>query len=366
MNFSEGEALKLALSEETSRQTLRLVDANLNRASEGLRVLEDIARLMLNEAALTQQLKTMRHKLVRGDSDFQQQLLDSRDSVADVGRDTEAPGEEKGRDLSLVLVANSRRVQESLRVLEELAKMPALADKLDSEKFKQARFNLYTLEQALMSKILRQEKTKRLSGLYVIIDTPTLQGRRHVEVARQAIRGGAKIIQLRDKTLRKKELLPIAHELKNLCTEQGVFFIMNDYLDLALETEADGLHLGQEDLPVSVARKLLPIDRIVGCSTTTVEEARAAQAEGADYIAVGSIFPTSSKETAEVVGLKRLHQVRTAVSVPLVAIGGITKDNVAEVIATGANAVAVISAVLAADSPEAAAREIVKRIEAQK
>ncbi len=356
----------MAPPEAISRQTLRLIDANLNRIGEGLRVLEDIARLLLNEAALTQQLKILRHELIRGDSAFQQQLLDSRDSAADVGRDTEVLGEGKERDLPLVLVANSRRVQESLRVLEELAKMPGLSHKLDSEKFKQARFNLYTLEQALMSRILRQDKTKRLSGLYVIIDTQALKGRRHVEVARQVIRGGAKVIQLRDKTLSQKELLPIAHQLKNLCTEQGVLFIMNDYLDLAIETEADGLHLGQSDLPVAVARKLLPIDKIVGCSTTTVETALAAQAEGADYIAVGSMYPTSSKETAEVVGLEMLRQVRPAVSVPLVAIGGITKINAAEVIAAGADAVAVISAVLGADSPEAAAREIVKRIEAQK
>jgi len=356
----------VAPPEAISRQTLRLIDANLNRIGEGLRVLEDITRLLLNDAPLTQQLKTMRHELIRSDSAFQQQLLGSRDSAADVGRDTEVPGEGKERDLSLVLVANSRRVQESLRVLEELAKMPGLSHQLDTEKFKQARFNLYTLEQTLMSKILRQDKTKRLSGLYVIIDTLTLQGRSHVEIARQVIRGGAKVIQLRDKTLSKKELLPIAHQLKNLCTEQGVLFIMNDYLDLAIEAEADGLHLGQGDLPVAVARKLLPIDKIVGCSTTTVEMALAAQAEGADYIAVGSIFPTSSKETAKVVGMERLRQVRQAVSVPLVAIGGITLDNVAEVITAGANAVAVISAVLAADSPEAAARKIVKRIEAQK
>ena len=349
-----------------SRQTLRLIDANLNRIGEGLRVLEDIARLLLNEAALTQQLKILRHELIRGDSAFQQQLLDSRDSAADVGRDAEVPGEGKERDLPLVLVANSRRVQESLRVLEELAKMPGLSHKLDSEKFKQARFNLYTLEQALMSRMLRQDKTKRLSGLYVIIDTQALKGRHHVEVARQVIRGGAKVIQLRDKTLGPKELLPVARQLSNLCTEQGVLFIMNDYLDLTIETEADGLHLGQSDLPVAVARKLLPIDKIVGCSTTTVEMALAAQAEGADYIAVGSMYPTSSKEAAKVVGLEVLCQVRRAVSVPLVAIGGITRDNVAEVMAAGADAVAVISAVLGADSPEAAAREIVKRIEAQK
>ena len=348
--------------EATPQQTLRLIDANLNRVGEGLRFLEDLARLLLNDALLTQQLKTMRHELLKSDLPSNQQLLQARDSEGDVGINIEAGGEEKQRELPLTVVANARRVQESLRTLEELAKVPGTTPKLDSERFKQARFALYTIERNLVSKLLRQDKIKHLPGLYAIIDTQALKERSHTEVASQAIRGGARVIQLRDKRLSKRELLPIAQQLKNLCAKHKVLFIVNDYLDLALATDADGLHLGQNDLPIKVARKLLPMDKILGCSTTTVDQAIAAEAEGADYIAVGSIYPTSFKETATVVGLDRLRQIRQAVTLPLVAIGGINKDNAGEVMAAGADSVAVISAILNAKSPEEAARQIVNTL----
>jgi len=350
-------------SEVAQQQILRVIDANLNRAGEGLRFLEDLARLALNDNNLTQQLKTMRHELLSGDWPFQQQLLEARDSEADVGANIEVPGEEKQRGLPIMVVANSRRVQEALRTMEEVAKSPEAIPGLDSEKFKQARFKLYSIEQTLLSRLLHQDKIQQLNGLYVIIDTQALKNRSHIEAATQAIRGGTKTIQLRDKLLSKKELLLIAQQLKKLCTEHNVLFIINDYLDLTLAAEADGLHLGQEDLPTKVARKLLPMDKILGCSTRTVEQAMAAEAEGADYIAVGSMYPTSSKEMAEVVGLDRLRQIRQAVTLPVVAIGGINKDNVRDVMSAGADAVAVISAILGAEDAEAAARQIVERLE---
>ena len=352
--------------EAMSRQRLRIIDANLNRAGEGLHLLEDLARLILNDANLTQQLKTIRHGILRGDWSFNQQLIQSRDSEGDVGVDIEASGEEKHRELPIMVVANARRVQEALRILEELAKIPGTTPQLDPDKFKQARFALYTIEQTLLSKLSRQDKTGRLTGLCAIIDSQALGGRSHIEVAHQLIRGGAKSIQLRDKLSSKGELLPIAQQLKNLCSEHGVLFIINDYLDLALASGADGLHLGQKDLPIPVARKLLPIDIILGCSVTTVDQAKAAESSGADYIAVGSIYPTSSKETAKVVGLERLRQIRRAVSLPLVAIGGINKDNVAEVSAAGADAVAVISAILQAKDVAEAARQIIAGFEVGK
>ncbi len=352
------------------RQTLRIIDANLNRTGEGLRLLEDMARLLLNDAALTQQLKTMRHELIRGDRSFQQQLLQSRNAAGDVGADMEVPGEEKERELPMVLVANAKRVQESLRILEEMAKVPGTTPKLDSEKFKQARFDLYTIEQKLLSKLLRQDKLEHIPGLYVIIDTEALKGRFHIEAASQAIRGGATTIQLRDKVQSGEKLLSVAQQLRTLCSEHQVLFIMNDYLDVALATDADGLHLGQGDLPAKVARKLLPLDKILGCSATTAEQAVTAQSEGADYIAVGAMYPTASKTSAitpvKVVGLETLRQVRQAVTAPLVAIGGITKDNAAEVIAAGADSVAVINAVLGAESPEEAARQIAGIFEVKK
>jgi thiamine-phosphate pyrophosphorylase len=342
-----------------SEQRLRIIDANLNRAGEGLHLLEDLARLILNDVNLTQQLKTIRHDILRGDWPFNQQLIQGRDSESDVGVDIEAWGEGKYRELPIMVVANARRVQEALRILEELSKIPDTTPQLDPEKFKQARFALYTIEQTLLSKLLRRDKISNLTGLYAIIDSQALSGRSHIEVASQLIHGGAKAIQLRDKLSSKDELLSIAQQLKNLCSEHSVLFIINDYLDIALATGAGGLHLGQKDLPIPVARKLLPIDIIFGCSVTTVDQATAAESSGADYIAVGSIYPTSSKEMAVVVGLERLRQIRQAVSLPLVAIGGINKDNAAEVSAAGADAVAVIRAILQTKDVEEASREII-------
>jgi thiamine-phosphate pyrophosphorylase len=356
----------MASSEATSRQTLRIIDANLNRIGEGLRFLENLARLLLNDATLTQQLKTIRHELVTSDWPSYQQLLQARDAEGDVGIDIKAPEQEEPRDLPATVAANARRVQESLRTIEELAKLPGIIPKLDPEKFQQARFNLYTLEQKLLSRLLRQDKTKRLPGLYVIIDTQALKGSRHIEIAKQVIQGGAKTIQLRDKLHNKRELLPIAQQLKNLCADHGVLFTVNDYLDLALATDADGLHLGQDDLPVKVARQLLPIDKILGSSTHSVDEAVTAESDGADYIAVGSIYPSSSKEAVKVIGVEGLRQIRQAVTLPIVAIGGITQDNATEVIAAGADSVAVLRAILQAESPGEAARQIAARFEGQK
>jgi len=342
---------------------LRIIDASLNRISEGLRFLEEIARFLLNDVTLTQQLKTMRHDLIRGDWPFHQQLLESRHAEEDVGISLEVPGEEKQRELTTAVMANARRVRESLRTLEELSKIPSVPSELNSDQFKQARFNLYTIEQHLLAKLLRQDKTKHLRGLYIIIDTQALRGRNHVDVAAEVIRGGAKVIQLRDKTMAKRELLSIAQELRNLCSQHSVLFIVNDYLDVALATSADGLHLGQSDLPVKLARKLLPMDMILGCSVTTVEQAVTAETDGVDYIAVGSMYPQPLKETAKVIGLDFLRQIRQRISLPLVAIGGLTEDNVAQVHTAGADSVAVISAVLGAKSPAEAARQIVDRFE---
>ena len=344
-----------------THKTLRIIDTNLNRIGEGLRLLEEIARLLLNDATLTRQLKTMRHELIRSDPAFQQQLLQARDAGGDVGVDIEVAGEERERELPLVLVANSRRVQESLRTLEELAKVKNTVPELDTEKFKKARFDLYTIERELLSRLLGQDKARLICGLYVVLDTEVLGGFTHLEVARQVIQGGARVIQLRDKVKSKKELLPLAHQLKALCAEHNVPFIVNDHLDITLDSDADGLHVGQDDLPVQVARKFLPLGKVLGCSANTVEEARAAQSEGADYIGVGPIYPTGTKDAA-VVGLDRLREIRKATSLPIVAIGGINRDNVSEVLVAGADSVAVISAIMTAESPEEAARQILERM----
>lgn len=346
-------------------QIQRIIDANLNRAGEGLHLLEELARMMLNNTALTQQLKSIRHEILRGDLAFNQQLVQSRDSESDVGFDIEIE-EDKLREPPTMVVANARRVQEALRILEEMAKVPGTAPQLDPEKYKQARFALYNIEQELLSRLMRQEKKSQLTGLYAIIDSQVLGKRPHLKVAQELIKGGSSVIQLRDKSTAKAELLPVAQKLQKLCAEKGVLFIVNDHLDIALAAGADGLHLGQEDLPISVMRKLLTMDMILGCSVNTVEQAKNAEANGADYIAVGSMYLTISKEKPVVVGVGRLKQVRGVVSLPLVAIGGIKEDNANEVAANGADAVAVISAILGAKDVAGAARRIIKSFEAGK
>jgi thiamine-phosphate pyrophosphorylase len=347
-----------------------MIDASLNRSSEGLRVLEDVARFVLNDAELSRRLKSLRHDLSRDTKHLSIWLLSHRDSEHDVGyldskdkdkkRNTKTTSPQGLLDL---VAANAKRVEESLRVIEELAKLPELSSMLNSASFEQKRFAIYTLERDLICRISRRYKIEKLAGLYAILDRQFLAGRDELDIAGQIIDGGVRVIQLRDKQSSKGEMLLAAQKLKELCSEAGVLFIMNDYLDLALAVDADGLHIGQKDLPLSVVRRQLPIDKIVGCSVTTVSQATEAQKEGVDYIAVGSTFPTTTKKEAAVVGVDTLKEIRRAVSTPLVAIGGINRHNIGEVIAAGADAAAVISAVLGEEDVKRAVQVLIAEID---
>ena len=203
--------------------------------------------------------------------------------------------------------------------------------------------------------------------LCVITDTRQGSGRDHLEIARAALVGGAEMIQLRDKTGSLRELLPQACAIRLLCRSHGALFIVNDRLDLALAAEADGAHVGQEDLPAAEARRLLGPNRILGVSTHSVDQALAAREAGADYIGFGPMFPTGTKKTGySPRGPAILREVRNAVSLPILAIGGITLENVGVVIAAGATAPAVISAVVGAAGIAAAAAALRQRVLAAK
>jgi len=206
-------------------------------------------------------------------------------------------------------------------------------------------------------------------GLYVI--TERWQGRSHADITRAALAGGAKTIQLRDKELCVRELLATADQLREICTQAGAMFIVNDRLDVALAANADGVHLGPDDLPVASARRTLqgcePRRFIVGASVANVEETQRAVANGADYLSVGCIFASATKPDAgDAIGLERIAEIRHVVSLPILGIGGITADTVAQVIAAGADGAAVISAVTRADDMEAAARRLAAIIEEAK
>jgi thiamine-phosphate diphosphorylase len=212
--------------------------------------------------------------------------------------------------------------------------------------------------------------TRSVRGLYVIIDPDACRGRSAVDVARLALQGGASVIQWRDKRREKGDQLPDARAIRDLCIQHDALLIVNDHADLALAAGADGVHLGQHDLPPELVRPLVPKGSVIGVSTNNADEARRAVEHGASYVAIGAVFPTGSKEPerTRAASIERVREVKAAVSpstgsgpVPVVAIGGINASNLDEVIAAGADAVAVISAVCGADDPQAAARELASR-----
>ncbi|MCI0547254.1 MAG: thiamine phosphate synthase [Candidatus Rokubacteria bacterium] len=198
--------------------------------------------------------------------------------------------------------------------------------------------------------------------LYVILDAAPHHGRGPEAILKAVIAGGCRLVQLREKRLPPAELWPLAVRLRERCRAAGATLIVNDRVDLAIALGADGVHVGQDDLPAPVARRILPPGMLLGVSTHSDAQARRALAAGADYVAVGSMFPTGSKEGFDLVGPELVRRLRPEIPVPLVAIGGITPENVGEVIAAGADAVAVISAVSGSPDPEAAARVFLDRI----
>jgi thiamine-phosphate pyrophosphorylase len=201
----------------------------------------------------------------------------------------------------------------------------------------------------------------QLRGLYVIIDPAVAPERDELEIARAALDGGARLIQLRDKTCQIGLQLPVAEALQALCRERGALFIVNDRVDLALAAGADGVHVGQKDLPVAAVRRLVPPEMVIGCSTNNADEARRAAADGADYVSVGRLFPTGSKDDTRPATTDTLRAVKAAVSLPVCAIGGIDESNIDDVLAAGADMAAVIAAVIAAPDVSAAARRLAAR-----
>lgn len=199
--------------------------------------------------------------------------------------------------------------------------------------------------------------------LCVITDPELGRGLRHVDIATRAIEGGASMIQLRDKRAGVRQLLPEAREIASLCRERGARFIVNDRLDLALAVDADGIHLGQDDLPPLHARAALGPGKILGVSTHSLEQAVRAAQEGADYLGIGPIFTTSTKGTGyEPVGCETIRQLHARIDLPLIAIGGITLDTISSVIHAGAAGVAVISAIVGDENVALATRVFLEAI----
>ena len=212
---------------------------------------------------------------------------------------------------------------------------------------------------------MNRNNAPNISSLYVIVGPDATRSRPVTEIAEAALRGGASVLQIRDKTGDRGDVLPVAVRLRELCHEHGALFFVNDDIALGFACDADGVHLGQSDLPVDVARRILAPGKLIGRSNNTDAEVEESVSMGVDYVAVGAVFPTSTvgKGARQAIGLDGIRRARELTVLPLVAIGGINETNVADVIRAGADCVAVISAVTMADDPEAAALRLAEAIE---
>ena len=336
----------------------RILDANFNRGREALRVMEDYARFVLDDGAVSGQLKNARHEL-RGILEGLgcEELLAGRNTAGDVGTGLSSEGEMTRPDAEAVLVAACKRASESLRVLEEFVKtiQPDTAQRIE-----QLRYKCYEWELVLVGRGRAREKLGRMR-LYVII-SERLCKKGPLEVAEDVLAGGADVLQLREKEISGSDYLAMASEMAQLCHAHDKLFIVNDRADIALASGADGVHLGQDDLTVAAARKVLPGGMIVGISTHGIEQARKAFADGADYIGVGPVFATGTKPTARPVGLEYVSQAAKEIDLPQAVIGGINLENLSEVAAAGARAVAVCSAIISVDDPKGITREFVRQL----
>jgi thiamine-phosphate pyrophosphorylase len=325
----------------------RIIDVNANRCREALRVVEDYCRFALNDAFLSREVKTLRHEFVAIlDRIAPVHLAEARDTAGDVGT-TISTDSEMQRDSPLhVAQVNWKRLQEALRSLEEYSKcvQPELASALE-----QLRYRCYTLEKATL---LGHQALERLqhARLYALLTASQCVASLEFVIA-EAVAGGVDIVQLREKELDDRELLERARNVRRWTKQAGVLFIMNDRPDIARLAEADGVHLGQDDMPVQDARRILGSNALIGVSTHNLDQVRHAVRAGASYIGIGPVFPSPTKSFAEFPGLEFIRQATAETSLPAFALGGITLDNVSELLAAGAQRIAISSPICRADEP---------------
>ena len=322
---------------------------NFNRAREGLRVLEEIARFLLDNRELTKRIKEMRHKLyfLLKESGY----IFSRNIKTDVGADLTIKEENEREDYLSLVQANAQRVSEAFRVMEEFGKLNGEI----SQKIKALRFQLYEIEKELSILILPSLPDY---PLYVIVD-PEQRKKNFLFFVRELVENGAKIIQLRAKNLADKDLYSLGKKIRKI-TEGRAIFIINDRLDLAISLDADGIHLGQNDLPLAEAKKFFP-GKIVGVSCHNEKQILIAKKQNVSYISIGPIFKTRIKKDKEAVGLELIKKVRKEVNLPIVAIGGIDEKNIKEVFAAGADYAAVISSLAASGEPGKKLKKLVRK-----
>jgi thiamine-phosphate pyrophosphorylase len=322
---------------------MQILDANLNRSMEGLRVCEDLLRFSLG-TEISSQFKE--HRQLLGAMRRQlgnDNLLRARDIESDGQKFVDGTLEKERSSAEDIFTANIKRAQESARVIEELMK---IIDASMSTSIQKLRFSLYDLETKGFAHLSgKKQRDSLYYSLYGIIDSEFIYSS-YENTAEEMIEGGAKVLQLRMKHASRAVILETAKKIAQICRKSDVLFIMNDYPDLAVLCRAEGLHLGQDDIPVEEARKIVGDISIIGISTHSKEEIDKAVKTSADYIAVGPVFGTTSKgkEALSSVGMDLVTYASEKASVPIVPIGGITLNNIKKLMNKGAHCPAVISA----------------------
>lgn len=330
----------------------RLLDANLDRAREGLRVVEDWCRFGLDRDDLVITLKDWRQRL---GALHREEYKQARSTETDSGAGLDHPAQLDRHRPDHVVAANCARVQEALRVLEEFARnnTPSLAQTAAT-----IRYGLYDLEVTCLEATRAGRRHSRLNDAQVCL--LTCPSTNLVPTVEQALRSGVQMIQYREKTANDRQQLEQATTLAELCRRYGALFIVNDRIDLALAVNADGVHLGQDDLPTDVARRLIGTERLLGRSTHTLDEVRRADAEGCDYLGLGPAFSTSVKPEKAPIDLNLLTEATDVTHRPIFAIGGIDANNVPTLIEHGCRHIAVIGAIMKANDPAAASQALLR------
>lgn len=336
----------------------RVLDVNFNRLREGLRVVEDYCRLVCDDNVALQ-IKDLRHDIrLLVDEEIALTSLAARSSETDIGRQTFTDSEAERQDWSAVLQANLKRSQEAARVIEECAKLISRPEL--SQGIKALRFRLYEMEKLVLNQ--RTHKIREWFGidnenapkLYLVLDEEFYSGSDLIADVKAVLKAGIGLLQWRQKSGADSYFLSRALEIRALCREFNTPFVVNDRPDIAILTDADVLHLGQNDLPIAAARRLVGELMPIGRSTHSLDQALKAVAEGADYLGFGPIFKTPSKRKPDPeVGVDGLEEMLAKVDLPVVAIGGLDEKNLKVITATGVPAVAVIRAILQADDPAA-------------
>ena len=344
------------------RSVYRIIDANFNRAREATRVIEEFCRFALNSELLTTRAKQLRHELSAclGKLDASR-LIASRDSLGDVGIGQTVDSQLTRAELKDCFTAGCKRLTEALRVLAEMTQTinPSVAETIEK-----LRFSAYTLEKDIVLFSDPVEKFKAVK-LYVIISSSLPAD--VLSLTHRCVAGGADCIQLRAKDIDDAQLFALAAEFVKICKDSGVLSIINDRVDIAAAAGADGVHLGQDDLPIDQARKLQLTPLIIGKSTHSIEQLRAACDELPTYVSLGPVFSTPTKPGLEPVGLDYVTQAVAILKdsgICHVAIGGITLDNIEQVLSAGAKVIAVCSAVTESADPTASCQALKQKIPA--